>query len=73
MLANKQDWCIEVLLDIISAILSQFNEVIKVRETEISQLVNEIFSNFDVCVQLLNLQFEIQIVEKASQCLILML
>jgi hypothetical protein len=55
MLANKQDWCIEILLDIIQAILSQFNEVVKTREAEISKYIDEIFNNFDICVQLLNL------------------
>ena len=55
MLANKQDWCIEILLDIIHEILSQFNEVVKTREAEISKYIDEIFNNFDICVQLLNL------------------
>ena len=73
MLNNKQDWCTEILLDIIQVILSQFNEVVKQREGEIAKLIDEIFNNFDICVQLLNLQYEVSIVEKASQCLILML
>lgn len=70
MLANKQEWCIELLLDINHSILSRFNEVVKTRENEISRLIDDIFSNFDICVQMLSLQFEISIVEKASQCLI---
>jgi hypothetical protein len=70
MLANKQDWCTENLLDIIHEILTQFNDAVKTRELEISKLIDEIFNNFDICVQLLSLQFEITIVEKASQCLI---
>lgn len=55
MVANKQDWSIETLLDIIHDILSQFNEVVKTRELEISKLIDEIFNNFDICVQLLSL------------------
>jgi len=66
MLKNKQDWCIEFLLDIIHEILSQFNEVVKVREQEISKYIDDIFNNFDVCVQLLSLDFGITIVEKSS-------
>lgn len=70
MLANKQDWCTETLLDIIHEILTQFNDVVKTRESEITKLIDEIFNNFDICVQLLSLQYEISIIEKASQCLI---
>lgn len=66
MLSNKQEWCIELLLDINHSILTRFNEVVKTRENEISRLIDEIFSNFDICVQMLSLQFEISIVEKAS-------
>jgi hypothetical protein len=66
MLANKQDWCTEILLDIIQLILSQFNEVVRTREVEISKLIDEIFNNFDICVQLLSLSYEVSIVEKAS-------
>ena len=50
MLQNKQDWCIEILLDIIHEILTQFNEVVKSRESEISKYIDEIFYNFDICV-----------------------
>jgi len=32
MLSNKQEWCIELLLDINHSILSRFNEVVKQRE-----------------------------------------
>ncbi len=59
MVANKQDWSIETLLDIIHDILTQFNEVVKTRELEISKLIDEIFNNFDICVQLLSLQYNI--------------
>ena len=47
--------------------------MVKTRESEISRLIDDIFANFDICVQMLSLQFEITIVEKASQCLIQML
>lgn len=50
MLTNKQDWCIEILLDIIHEILAQFNDVVKVKELEISKMIDEIFNNFDICV-----------------------
>lgn len=50
MLANKQDWCTEILLDIIHELLSQFMEVIKTREGEVTQLIDELFNNFDICV-----------------------
>lgn len=73
MLQSGQEWCIELLLDINHSMLSRFNEVVKTRELEISKLIDDIFSNFDICVQMLSLQFEISIVEKASQCLIQML
>ena len=73
MLANKIDWCTEALLDIVHEILSQFMQVVKINERELSKLIDELFNNFELCVQLLNFQFEINIVEKASQCLIQML
>ena len=70
MLANKKEWCIELLLDINHHLLSRFNEVVKTREKEIARHIDDIFSNFDICVQLLSDHFEIAIIEKASQCLI---
>lgn len=73
MLANKQEWCIELLLDINHELLTRFNDVVKTKEKEIGKLIDDIFSNFYICVQLLSLEFdkfEINIVEKASQCLI---
>ena len=73
MLANKKEWCIELLLDINHHLLSRFNEVVKQREKEIARHIDDIFSNFDICVQLLSDHFEIAIIEKASQCLIQML
>ena len=66
MLANKQEWCIELLLDINHELLTRFNDVVKTKEKEIGKLIDDIFSNFDICVQLLSLEFEINIVEKAS-------
>ena len=73
MLANKKEWCIELLLDINHHLLSRFNEVVKTREKEIARHIDDIFSNFDICVQLLSDHFEVAIIEKASQCLIQML
>ena len=73
MLTNKKEWCIELLLDINHHLLSRFNEVVKTKESEIARHIDDIFSNFDTCVQLLSDHFEIGIIEKASQCLIQML
>lgn len=70
MLANNQQWCIEFLLEINHEILSRFNDVVKTKESEISKLIDEMFSNFDVCVKLLADEHEINVTEKASQCLI---
>ena len=50
MLANKQEWCIELLLDINHDLLSRFNDVVKTEEKEIGKLIDDIFSNFDICV-----------------------
>ena len=50
MLANKKEWCIELLLDINHHLLSRFNEVVKTREKEIARHIDDIFSNFDICV-----------------------
>ena len=50
MLANKKEWCIELLLDINHHLLSRFNEVVKQREKEIARHIDDIFSNFDICV-----------------------
>jgi hypothetical protein len=50
MLANKQEWCIELLLDINHELLTRFNDVVKSKEKEIGKLIDDIFSNFDICV-----------------------
>jgi mevalonate kinase len=50
MLSNKQEWCLELLLDINHGLLTRFNEVVKTRESEISKLIDDIFANFDICV-----------------------
>ena len=73
MLTNQKEWCIELLLDINHHLLSRFNEVVKQKEREIAKHIDDIFANFDTCVQLLSDHFEIAIIEKASQCLIQML
>lgn len=65
MVANKQDWSIETLLDIIHDILTQFNDVVKIREGEISKLIEEVFNNFDTCVSLLS-HYQMPVVEKTS-------
>jgi hypothetical protein len=50
MLTNKIDWCTEALLDIVHEILSQFMQVVKTKELELSKLIDELFNNFDLCV-----------------------
>lgn len=69
-LAKDQDWCIDLLLDIIHSLLSEFNEVMKTNEEGVRWATDSLFSNFDICVQLLSNAFEVTIMEKASQCLI---
>ena len=74
MLKNRQEWSLELMLYILHDILSQLNDTVKNKqEMSIVQHIDEIFNNFESCVQLLSLQFDVQIVEKASQCLIQML
>jgi len=53
MMIAQSDWCLESVLDIIHEVLSQLNEVVKTRENEIIRLIEEVFNNFDLCVQLL--------------------
>ena len=73
MLKNKQDWCAEIMLDIIHALLSQFTEIVKQPTADVARMIDELFNNFEICIQLLSPNYEIQIVEKASLCLVQML
>ena len=73
MLKNRQEWCLEIMLDILHDLLTQFNEIVKSNEDQIVYHIEEVFSNFEVCVKMLGLNFDISLVEKASQCLIQML
>lgn len=66
MLKNKQDWCTEILLDIVHELLNQFHELSKQQNPEVNKLIDELFNNFDICIQLLSPQYELQIIEKAS-------
>lgn len=71
------DWQTEILLDILHLTLAQLIEVVKLKEAEMASLIDDVLSSFDLCVQILGAaatqQFETQLVERASQCLILML
>ena len=61
------------MLDILHDLLTQFNEIVKSNEDQIVYHIEEVFNNFEVCVKMLGLNFDISLVEKASQCLIQML
>jgi hypothetical protein len=37
MFLTQSDWCLDMVLDIIHEILTQFNEVVKSRESEIAK------------------------------------
>ena len=73
MLKNRQEESLELMLEILHDLLSHFNELVKTQEELIVDHIQEIFTNFDCCIQLLSLTFDNSIVEKASQCLIQML
>jgi len=55
MLQNKQEWCLELTMDILHDLLTWFNEIVKSNETAIVYHIDEVFNNFEVCVQLLSL------------------
>jgi len=74
------DWCTEILLEVMQLLLTWLMEVVKVKESEVSKMIDEVLGCFDLCVQLLNQSNASQdgqstsvIVERSSQCLILML
>ena len=77
MLQNKQEWCLELTMDILHDLLTWFNEIVKGNESAIAYHIEEVFNNFEVCVQLLSQQSggigNVSLIEKASQCLIQML
>ena len=54
------------MLDILHDLLTQFNEIVKSNEDQIVYHIEEVFSNFEVCVKMLGLNFDISLVEKAS-------
>lgn len=71
MIKNRQEWSLELMLDILHGLLTYFNDLVKgQQEEQIVYLIDQIFNNFESCVQLLNLQYDISLVEKSSQCLI---
>lgn len=76
--ANVGDWCTEILLEVLQLLLGWLMEVVKVRENEVARLIDELLACFDMCVQLLNNgqaanESQQVVVDRASQCLILML
>jgi len=55
MLSQKQEWCIELLLEINQIVLNKLNDIIKVplqnsQEGILQKLIDEVFNNFNTCV-----------------------
>lgn len=74
MLKNRvQPETLELILEIVQTILGHFIELVKVQEAEISEHIPLIYDNFDNIIQLLSLHFGVNVVEKASACLIQLL
>lgn len=76
MLKNKQDWCFELLLDILYYLLKDTADKIqtqKVDSDECNKLIDSLYKNFIPCIKLLSLDFEGIIVDRASQCLLTLL
>lgn len=70
MIKNRQESSLELMLEILHEILSHLNSVVRTDEDQIVEHIDEIFANFENCIQLLSLTFDTSIVEKSSQCLI---
>ena len=66
MLKNRQEWCLELMMDILHDLLNHFNDLVKTQEDQIVQHISLSFDNFDSCIQLLSLTFDVSLVEKAS-------
>lgn len=70
------EWCTEILLEVLQLMLQALMDVVKAKENEVSRLIDDVLSCFDMCVSLLSASGSSDsgvIVERASQCLILML
>ena len=48
------DWCTELLLDVLQLLLANLIDVVKVRESEVARLIDEVLASFDLCVTLLS-------------------
>jgi len=66
MLENQQEQSLEIMMDILHDLLSQLNDLVIPSEEAIVHHADEIFNNFEPCIHLLNIQFDISLVEKAS-------
>jgi serine/threonine-protein kinase ULK4 len=76
MLKKKQDWCFELLLDIIYYLLKDTADKVQSQNEESSacnKLIDILYKNFIPCIKLLSLEFESIIVDRASQCLLTLL
>ena len=51
MLKNRQEWSLEIMLDILLELLTHFNEVVKkAQEEQIIEHIQDVYSNFDACI-----------------------
>ena len=68
MLKNNQDWCFELLLDIIYYLVKDTADKIqnKTDQEHCNTLIDSLYQNFIPCIQLLSLSYESIIVDKAS-------
>jgi hypothetical protein len=74
--AQQGDWCTEILLEVLQLILQSLMDVVKTKEAEHAKLIDEVLACFDMCVSFLSSSGAGDygvIVERSSQCLILML
>lgn len=78
-LSSKQslgDWCTEILLDVLQLLLAGLIDVVKTKEQEVLKLIDDVLASFDLCVQTVGTasgEAATALVERSSQCLILML
>jgi hypothetical protein len=73
MLAKKQDWCFDILLDITSAIIFKINEAVSMQNTpnpDIVQAIETILGAFEPSMELINPYYDTNVVDRASQCLL---
>lgn len=74
MLAKKQDWCFDILLDIISAIIFKINEAFSLQSGGVNATLNSVVDSvmlvFEPAVELLNPYYDSNVIDRASQALL---